>query len=89
MYVCGGHCYLSIATTYTNFVTPVLTYMCTIDSLQFVVDTHLSPFRGRRDVKMVIQQTGATHDQATSSLRDAGGDLVNAMLLLENSNTLI
>jgi NACalpha-BTF3-like transcription factor len=37
---------------------------------------------------MVIQQTGASHDQATNSLRDAGGDL-DAMLLLENSNTLI
>jgi hypothetical protein len=36
-----------------------------------------------------LYQTGASHDQATSSLRDAGGDLVDAMLLLENSNMLI
>jgi hypothetical protein len=56
---------------------------------QFVVDTHiLLPFQ-EEDVKMVIQQTGASHDQATSSLRDAGGDLVDAMLLLESSNMLI
>jgi hypothetical protein len=56
---------------------------------QFVVDTHIFlPFE-EEYVKMVIQQTGASHDQATSSLRDAGGDLVDAMLLLENSNTLI
>ena len=56
---------------------------------QFVVDTHIFlPFE-EEDVKMVIQQTGASHDQATSSLRDAGGDLVDAMLLLESSNMLI
>jgi hypothetical protein len=56
---------------------------------QFVVDIHIVlPFE-EEYVQMVIQQAGTSDDQATNSLRDAGGDLVDAMPLLENSNMLI
>jgi hypothetical protein len=54
---------------------------------QFVVDTHIFlPFE-EEDVKMVIHQAGTSHDQATTSLKDVGGELVvDAVLLLENNS---
>jgi hypothetical protein len=41
---------------------------------QFVVDTIFLPF-GEEDVEMATRQAGASHDQATSSIRNVGGDL--------------